>query len=441
VIYTEGYKKNMNLLNDEELIGTEMYEWASELFPVCRSITGNGVRVTLDYIRNIIPNLQFHTIKSGTKVFDWNVPNEWNIFDAYVEDGAGHRWIDFKKNNLHVVGYSEPVDEWMSLEQLGSHLHTIPSQPTAIPYVTSYYNKIWGFCLSEDEKATIPNGKYHIVIDSELKSGVLNYADIVIPGRLDKEILISTYICHPSMANNELSGPVVTMKIIEWLQNQKLEYTYRIVFIPETIGSIVYIHKHHTHLKKHVVAGYVLTCIGDERDFSFMPSRQNDSLSDRVARAVFKENEPAYIEYSYLKRGSDERQYCSPSVDLPIASIMRSKYMEYPEYHTSLDDLSFISPQGLYGGYDIVKKCLQVIEKNKFYSAVYPCEPQLGKHGIMSTLSKWDSWEAVKNIKNVIAYADGNNDCITLADKTNVNISECIEICEMLLEKGIFQLQ
>ena len=261
----------MTVLSEDELIGTEMYKWVTDLFPICRSLTGNGIRSTLDYIQDIVPELQLHSINSGTKVFDWNVPDEWNIYDAYIEDEAGYRWVDFKNSNLHVVGYSEPVNQWMPLDELESNLHTIPSQPTAIPYVTSYYNKIWGFCLSEEEKIAIPKGNYHVVIDSELKPGVLNYADIIIPGRLDKEVLISTYICHPSMANNELSGPVVTMKIIEWLQNQDLEYTYRIVFIPETIGSIIYIHEHIEQLKDNVVAGYVLTCIGDEREYSFMP--------------------------------------------------------------------------------------------------------------------------------------------------------------------------
>ena len=350
----------MGALNEDGLIGTEMYKWATELFPICRSLTGDGVRTTLDYIRNILPNLQLHSIKSGAKVYDWNVPEEWNIVNAYVEDDKGHRWIDFKENNLHVVGYSTPIDEWMSLEQLESNLHTLPEQPTAIPYITSYYNKIWGFCLREEKRKTIPAGNYHVVIDSELKSGVLNYADIVIPGKSSDEILISTYICHPSMANNELSGPVVTMKIVEWLQKQDLEYTYRIVFIPETIGSIIYIHEHYEQLKKNVVAGYVLSCIGDDKTYSFMPSRQDNCLSDRVARAVFNENEPEFVEYSYLERGSDERQYCSPGVDLPIASIMRSKYGEYPEYHTSLDDLNFISSKGLFGGYNIVKKCIEL---------------------------------------------------------------------------------
>ena len=430
----------MGALNEDGLIGTEMYKWATELFPICRSLTGDGVRTTLDYIRNILPNLQLHSIKSGAKVYDWNVPEEWNIVNAYVEDDKGHRWIDFKENNLHVVGYSTPIDEWMSLEQLESNLHTLPEQPTAIPYITSYYNKIWGFCLREEKRKTIPAGNYHVVIDSELKSGVLNYADIVIPGKSSDEILISTYICHPSMANNELSGPVVTMKIVEWLQKQDLEYTYRIVFIPETIGSIIYIHEHYEQLKKNVVAGYVLSCIGDDKTYSFMPSRQDNCLSDRVARAVFNENEPEFVEYSYLERGSDERQYCSPGVDLPIASIMRSKYGEYPEYHTSLDDLNFISSKGLFGGYNIVKKCIETIEKNKFYTAIYPCEPQLGKHGVMSTLSNKESWGAVKNIKDVIAYADGTNDCVSLAKKSNVRISVCIDICEMLLEKGIFKV-
>jgi aminopeptidase-like protein len=425
---------------DSKLNGVEMYKWASDLFPICRSITGNGVRETLSYMKNILPDLNIKKIDSGTKVYDWSIPDEWNIYDAYIEDENGFKWVDFNKNNLHVVGYSESIDLWMGFDELDQYLHTLPSQPNAIPYITSYYNKTWGFCLSENDKKEMPNGKYHVVINSTTTKGVMNYADIVIEGKSNKEVILSTYICHPSMANNELSGPVVAMKIVNWLLEKKRKHTYRIIFIPETIGSIAYIYNNRRHLQEHVIAGYVLTCIGDNRQYSFMPSRQYNSLSDRVARSVYRERAPDFTEYSYLERGSDERQYCSPGIDLPIASIMRSKYREYPEYHTSLDDLSVISPEGLYGGYNIVKECIRTIEGNEKYVTSYPCEPQLGKHGIMSTLSNWVDRDNIKDVLNIIAYADGNNDILTLAEKAGVEISECLGLCDMLYKKGVLSM-
>jgi aminopeptidase-like protein len=415
-----------------------MYQWAVDLFPICRSLTGNGVRETLGYLQDKLKGLKIKEIPSGEKVFDWAIPDEWNISDAYVEDQHGVRWIDFKKNNLHVVGYSIPVDKWMTLKDLCGHLHSLPLQPNAIPYVTSYYKKTWGFCLTEDKKSLMPDVKYHVVIKSKLRPGVMNYAELVIQGKSNKEILLSTYICHPSMANNELSGPIVAVSIGNWLkQCVELEYTYRLVFIPETIGSIAYISKHLEHLKKQVVGGYVLTCIGDNMSYSFMPSRQGDSISDRAARAAYNEYSPSFIEYTYLERGSDERQYCSPGVDLPIASIMRSKYREYPEYHTSLDNLDFISEDGLKGGYEIVKRSIKVIENNQYYSTATLCEPKLDNYGLMSTLGKWQSRDEVKNILNIVAYADGNIDCIDLSEKIGVGVLECIELCKILTDKGI----
>jgi aminopeptidase-like protein len=415
-----------------------MYQWAVDLFPICRSLTGEGVRETLGYLQDKLHGLKIKEIPSGEKVFDWVVPNEWNIFDAYIEDEYGVKWVDFKENNLHVVGYSTPIDKWMSLDDLSNHLHSLPLQPDAIPFIASYYEDYWGFCLTENQRELMPDTKYHVVIKSNLKPGVLNYAELIIPGDSDKEVLLSTYVCHPSMANNELSGPVVTAAIGNWLKaNKRLKYTYRLVFIPETIGSIVYISKHLEHLQSKVIGGYVLTCIGDNKAYSFMPSRRGDSISDRAARAAYNEYAPSFIEYSYLERGSDERQYCSPGVNLPISSIMRSKYREYPEYHTSLDNLDFISEDGLMGGYEIVKKSIEVIENNCYYSTTTLCEPRLGDRGLMSTLGEWQSRSEVKDILNIVAYADGCIDCIDLSEKIGVGVLECIKLCKMLTDKGV----
>lgn len=413
-------------------IGNTMYQWAVDLFPICRSLTGKGVRQTLNYLQGLLPNLTVHSVPSGTQVFDWTVPDEWEIREAYITDMSGARIVDFGHNNLHVLGYSEPVDKWLELSELEEHLYSLPEQPNAIPYVTSYYSRRWGFCLSHQQRQLLKPGQYHVVIDSTLKPGVLNYGELILPGETEDEVLLSTYICHPSMANNELSGPVVTTALALWLQTLPRRYTYRILFIPETIGSIVYLSLHHEVMQQRVKAGYVVTCVGDDRAYSYLPSRHNDTLSDRAARHVMKQMIGNYNQYSFLDRGSDERQYCAPGVDLPIGSIMRSKYGCYPEYHTSLDNLDFISPSGLYGAYDVLKHTLSLIENNRTWLVTNLCEPQLGKRGLYPSISTKSSGESVKTMMDLLAYADGTKDLISLAECINANALECTTIMEKL---------
>lgn len=418
-------------------LGHEMHLLCKKLFPINRSITGDGVRKTLSIIKKHLPQMSINEIPSGTECFDWNVPEEWNINSGYLISPDGDKIVDFKDNNLHVVGYSNPVDIKLTLDELLPHINTLKDIPEAIPYVTSYYSDYWGFCMSENQKNNLKNGEYHAVIDSKKSPGSMTYGELVVKGQTTKEILLSTYVCHPSMANNELSGPVVTTFLSKFVQSLDSFYSYRILFLPETIGSIFYISKHLEQLKKNVIAGFVLTCIGDDRAYSYLPSRIGNTLSDKVATHVLEKIHPDFIKYSYLDRGSDERQYCSPGVDLPVASIMRSKYHEYPEYHTSLDDLELVTPSGLFGGYSIVKRILESIEQNKVYKCCQLCEPQLGKRNLYPNLSRVNTNKVVKNRMNLLAYADGMLDLIDISNILNVPIWDLHSEALILKKDGL----
>ncbi|MCA1024313.1 DUF4910 domain-containing protein [Halobacillus litoralis] len=420
----------------ERQAGEDMYELMKRLFPICRSITGEGVRETLRILKETIP-LDIIEVPTGTKVLDWEIPQEWNVKDAYVMNGKGERIIDFRENNLHLVSYSRPVNKTVSLEYLQNHLFSLEDQPSVIPYVTSYYNDYWGFCMSHEQRETLKDEKYKVVIDSELKDGSLTYGELVIPGRSRKEVFLSTYICHPSMANNELSGPVLTTFLAKWLLERKRRYTYRIVFVPETIGSITYLSKHMDEMKEKIIAGYNITCTGDERGYSFLPSRYGNTLADKAALNILKTNQMDFVKYSFLERGSDERQYCSPGIDLPVASIMRTKYGEYPEYHTSDDNLNLVTALGLQGSYNIYQQCLQAIEQNEVYKVKCLGEPQLGKRGLRSTLSTKESGKAVRDMMNFIAYADGENDLIDISNRIHVPLENLYPIIEKLTENDL----
>lgn len=423
-------------------IGAFCHSMATDLFPICRSITGPGVRETLRYLKNRIPQLEVHSVPTGTEVFDWTVPKEWFVREAYIEDEQGNRVVDFNNHNLHLVGYSIAVDEILELEKLQSHLHSLPDQPDAIPYVTSYYSKRWGFCLADNHRKKLKAGNYRVYIDAQLKDGSINYGEVVIPGKSTDEIFISTYVCHPSMANNELSGPVVATAIACWLNSlSDRHYTYRIVFIPETIGSIIYSSRNLKHMQKHIVAGFNLTCIGDERSYSYLPSRTGNTLSDRVVLHVMNQVDRNFRTYTWLDRGSDERQYCAPGIDLPIASIMRTKYGEYPEYHTSLDDLTLVTPQGLAGGFDVTRQSIEILEANITPTVTVLGEPQLSKRGLYPTLSTKESGARTRTMMNLISYSDGQHDLLAIADKINVPFMELQPIVQQLIEAKIMTVE
>ncbi len=422
-------------------IGEWCFALAKELWPITRSITGPGVRETLSIIKRELPNLRVFEVPSGEAAFDWTVPDEWTIRDAYIEDEKGNRVVDFKENNLHVVGYSTSVDAWLELSELQPHLYSLPDQPDAIPYVTSYYQKRWGFCLSDTQKSRLSEGRYRVFIDSDLKPGVLNYGELLIEGRESQEIFLSTYVCHPSMANNELSGPVVTTALVKWLLIQpNLRYSYRVVFVPETIGSLVYMSRNLDDMRAKIKAGFNVTCIGDDRCYSYLPSRRTNSLSDVVAQHVLKHIDSKFKKYSWLDRGSDERQYCAPGADLPIATIMRSKHREYPEYHTSLDTLGgVVTEDGLAGGFRALQTAISIIELNFTPIVTTIGEPQLGKRGLYPDISQKGSADGFRNLINMISLSDGTKSLLEIAEIIDTPFIELLELAKPIVEAGLLR--
>ena len=421
------------------MIGNDIYKFAQELWHINRSITGEGVRETLKKISKHLPKLEIKSVLSGTQVFDWIVPKEWNVTEAYIITPDGKKICNFLENNLHLVGYSVPFKGSLSLEELKKHLYTLPGQPNAIPYITSYYDERWGFCITQEQFDSLENGNYKVVIDSTLLDGELNYGELLIKGKSDKEIFLSTYICHPSMANNELSGPTVVTFLSKWLQEiSETNYSYRIIFIPETIGSITYLSLNYKDMKNKIFAGFNVSCVGDERAYSYVPSRNGNTISDLIAKHVLKWIDSDFVKYSWLDRGSDERQYCAPGIDLPIASMLRTKYGEYPEYHTSLDNLeNVVTPKGLNGGYFAIRKAIEAIERNKKYKVSVLCEPYMSKRGLYPTLSTKETAKEVSLMMNFISYCDGQSSLLEIAESLNVPIWDLYDMADKLYSESL----
>jgi hypothetical protein len=416
--------------------GDFMHDLATRLFPICRSITGNGVRQTLAILEEYLPGLMIHEVPTGTAAFDWFVPDEWNIRAAWIEGPDGDRIVDFADSNLHVVGYSEPVDLTLTLADLQDHLHSDPDFPDAIPYVTSYYRRSWGFCLTHLQREALVEGTYRVVIDSTLQPGHLTYAELLIPGETTDEVFLSTYVCHPSLGNNELSGPVVMTALARWLREQPRRFTYRIVFVPESIGALVYTSRNLEHLRSSVVAGFNLTCIGDEGDYSYLASRLGNTPIDKIARRIVQAT-PQPVMYTYLSRGSDERTYCAPGVDLPLISLMRTKYGAYPGYHTSLDDLTLITPAGLQGGLDLVRDCITEFEQSHYYLTPVCGEPQLGRRGLYHAVHARTVADEVLLRTHVLAYCDGRHSVRDIAELCETDEQTIQDLMDELLEHDL----
>jgi len=423
--------------------GQDMISLMKELWPINRSLSGSGLRQTLNIFKGILPELKIYEVESGSQVLDWKVPEEWEITKGILKDPDGDVIADLDENNLHVIGYSTAVDASLSLEELQPHLYSLPEQPEAIPYVTSYYQKNWGFCISDAVRQDLKPGKYQACIESKHFKGNLNYGEYILKGKSDKEILISTYCCHPSMANNELSGPCVSLALASWLREKSdLFYTYRFIFIPEMIGSAMYLERNMNHLKEQVVAGFNLTCVGDERAWSFLPSRYGNTYADKIAKHTLENNTDHYDAYSWNDRGSDESMYCAPGIDLPVVSVMRSKYGTYPEYHTSLDTIGrVVTAEGLQGTLDMHKKMIKILENDCKPKSLILGEPQLGKRGLYPMISSKGSTDPVKTRLNLISYADGNLTLLEIAEKCKVPFEELIPEIELLESHNIISRQ
>jgi len=420
--------------------GKRMIKLAEELWPLNRSLSGEGTRESLRILKRELSNLEISKFQSGSQVFDWVVPPEWNCYEAYILSPDGRKICDFSNNNLHLVGYSEPIEASVTLAELQEHLFSLPDQPNAIPYVTSYYKRNWGFCLAEQDRRLLVEGEYKVIIRSEFSNSGLDYGELVIPGISDREVFFSTYLCHPSMANNELSGPILAVQLAKHLQKMDNFYTYRFIFIPETIGSIAYMASNLLNMKKNMLAGFVLTCLGDERAYSYIPSRKGGTIADVAALSTFQELGISPILYGWQDRGSDERQYCSPGADLPVCSVTRSKHGSYPEYHTSLDALGeVVTIDGLQGSFDFYLALISKLDTQRFPRMTVVGEPQLGKRGLYPNTSIKDAYADVRSVMDFISMLDGTIETEDAIKKSGVDKARGHAFLNRLIEEELVE--
>lgn len=425
-------------LSEGAAVGLEMHEFASGLYPICRSITGGGVRQTLTMIADRVP-LRMVEVGSGTRVFDWTVPDEWNIRDAFIADRHGNRVVDFRDCNLHVMSYSVPVDEIMTFSELGAHLFTIPEHPDWIPYRTCYYKEDWGFCLTHDQMLGLDESvEYHVCIDSTLATGSLTYGEYYIPGRTTDEVLISCHVCHPSLANDNLSGLTVATFLAEALSQRQRRYSYRFVFVPGTIGSITWLARNEESIRR-IRHGMVLTCIGDRGPFHYKKSRIGTSTIDRAAAVVLKHETTSSEILEFSPYGYDERQYCSPGFNLPVGCLMRSVWGTFPEYHTSADNLELIGPEQLAESLRVCLSIVDVLENNRSYRNLSPfCEPQLGRRGLYSPIGgKHSIGEEINARLWVLNLSDGDHSLLDIAERAGLPFSLIRDSARLLEEANL----
>lgn len=419
---------------DQEAIGLAMHARLTSLYPICRSITGDGVRQTLAELKTTIP-LEIHEVPSGTQVFDWTVPNEWNIRDAWIQNAAGQRVVDFKESNLHVVSYSTPIHATMPLSELRAHLHSLPDQPNAIPNRTSYYKQDWGFCLSHNALSALKDGDYEVCIDSTLAPGNLTYGEFFLPGELSDEVLISAHVCHPSLANDNLSGIVVAAALaVELAARTQRRYSYRFLFLPATIGAITWLALNEAGTER-IKHGLVLSGIGDAGAITYKRSRQAAAAIDRVVAFVLASNGVPHTIQDFSPYGYDERQFCSPGFNLPVGRFSRTPYGTYPQYHTSEDNPSFVKPESLAESLQILLKVVTVLEGNKLYLNTNPkCEPQLGNRELYKELSNNGETMAMLWVLNL---SDGGHALLDIAERASMPFERILSVATILETHGL----
>jgi len=451
-----------DLLKRNVGIEKELSSLMKTLFPICRSITGNGVRQTLKILKNEI-NLKIIEVPSGTKVFDWKIPDEWNIKDAYVKDSDGKRIIDFKKSNIHILNYSMPINKKITSKFLKEHLYTLPEKPNSIPYVTSYYKKNWGFCVAHNTLDSFNDDHYDVCINSTLKKGSLTYGEYFKKGQVSDEILISTYVCHPSLCNDNLSGVVVATLLAKYLSKVETYFSYRFLFIPETIGAITWLSKNKKNLNK-IKSGLVLSCVGGNGIYTYKKTRQNDSVIDKLAENVLKKSNKSFKIKNFFPYGSDERQFCSPGINLPIGVFMRTQYYEFKEYHTSDDNLDSIKKFALNDSLIMLYKIILEVEnkkhsfkkikkltkpksKDESYLNLNPnCEPQLGRRKLYRNISKSrlvdkNNSENLQELSIcwILNLSDGFHSLKEISKKSNINLKLLRRTSKLLLEKNLLK--
>lgn len=421
---------------DLDALGSDMFRFVEELFPICRSITGEGIRTTLDAIAKRVP-LQLHEVPSGTAVLDWEIPREWNIRDAYIKNRAGRRVVDFREHNLHVVGYSSPVSRRMPLSQLKRHLFSLPDQPDLIPYRTSHYSEGWGFSMQHEKLTQLPEDEYEVCIDSTLEPGNLTYGECYLQGDSKKEILISCHCCHPSIANDNLSGIALATQLAEHLQSLELRYSYRFLFIPGTIGSITWLARNEDVIGL-VEHGLVVTCVGDPGHPTYKRSRRSDAPIDRAVEHILRHSGQEYEVRDFSPYGYDERQYCSPGFNLAVGSLMRTPNGEYPEYHTSADNLDFIKPECLADSFQLYLHVLDVLENDRAYLNLNPKgEPQLGRRGLYPSVGAQGTSSTLMARLWLLNLSDGEHSLLDIAERAGLPFVAVREAAQALLDGGL----
>jgi len=416
-----------------------MYQLISELFPICRSITGNGVRQTLRLIQQHV-SLQVHEVPTGTKVLDWTVPREWNVEDAYVRNSAGEKVIDFRRSNLHLLNYSTPIRQTMPLSELKQHLFSIPDRPDWIPYRTSYYKDNWGFCLSHNDLEQLIGGQYEVVIDSTLTNGHLTYGEYFLPGQTSDEVLIYTHICHPSMGNDNLSGLSLSVMLAKALTPLSRRYSYRFLFCPGTIGSITWLARNETKIAN-IKHGLVLTGVGDSGPVTYKKSRRGDAEIDRAMTHALKYSGENHTIIEFFPYGYDERQFCSPGFNLPVGCFMRTPHSQYPEYHTSADNLDFVQPASLGESFRHCVTVFNILEHNRTYLNQNPKgEPQLGRRGLYRAVAgQQGTYSRELSLLWVLNLSDGFHSLLDIADRAGVPFEEIQSAAQALVEHGLLK--